>query len=48
MIAKAVDRAKARIRLPIIMFSFKGQSFISEAPATGGTPGLRVPFGGNL
>jgi hypothetical protein len=23
-------------------------SFISEAPATGGTPGLRVPLGGNL
>jgi hypothetical protein len=41
MIAKTVDRAKARVRLPIIGSSFKGQSFIGEAPATGGTPGLR-------
>jgi hypothetical protein len=32
-IAKAVKRAKARIRLPITVSSFVGQSFIKEAPA---------------
>jgi hypothetical protein len=26
----------------------RGPSFISEAPDTGGEPGLPVPFGGNL
>jgi len=48
MIAKPVQRAKTRIWLSITVVSFGFQNFISEAPDTGGEPGLPVPFGGNL
>src|SRR5262249_43795746 len=45
MIARALDRAKAQIRLPIMKVLMGIIRLIGEAPA-GGTPGLPVPLGG--
>src|SRR5215831_16779261 len=46
MIARALDRAKAHIRLPIMKVLMGIIRLIGEARAKGGTPGLPVPLGG--
>jgi hypothetical protein len=47
MIATATDRAKAHMRFPImgVLLAIR-RDVVKRSPGDGGTPGLRVPFGG--